>query len=125
MYYRIMNRLDADALSTKICKDNVEEKIVADRINELIEILDDAYGEHRNSYAMGGFIFYFPDEDTYEREYANILEFYHLNASDYEYSDLIGNAAIQEKEWREELFMLSSDDSLVFIHPKEVIKNGI
>lgn len=125
MYYRIMNRLDADALSKKICKDNIAEKIVADRISEIIDTLDDAYGGHRNSYAMGGFVFYFPDEATYEREYINILEFYRLNALDYEYSDLIGDAAIQGKEWREELFMLSSDDSLVLIHPKEVVKNDI
>ena len=69
MYYRVMNKLDADILSAKICSDNIEEKIVADRINEIIETLDDAYGEHRNSFSMRGYVFYFPDEATYERVY--------------------------------------------------------
>lgn len=119
MYYRIKNSLDARMLAEKI-NGNVKDSIVAERIVEQIEVLDDAYGRHRTPYAMGGYILYFPNEKDYNKMIGEICEFYNISLNEYEYSEIIGEKPIGNTEWWEELFMLSSDDALVMIHPKEV-----
>lgn len=43
----------------------------------------------------------------------------HLDKELFEYSEQIGNAADSKVQWQEELYLLSSDDSLVLIHPRE------
>ena len=58
----------------------------------------------------------FQSEDNYEELKTPILSFYRLDDTDYEYSEIaITDSGI---EWWEELFMLSSDDAIVIIHPK-------
>lgn len=119
MYYRIKNSLDAKMLAEEINRD-LKEHIVADRIIERIAVLDDAYGKHRPPYAMGGYVLFFTNEKDYNKMIGEISKFYNISLNEYEYSEIIGEKLIGNTEWWEELFMLSSDDALVMIHPKEV-----
>lgn len=117
MYQRVKNKLDAGFLCSKLCEIGTEQ-IVIDRVNEVIDTLDDSYGEKRNSYAMGGYILFFQHENDYEKSIAAILDFYNLKEDLYEYSDCINEMSKTDPKWWEELYMLGSDDALVIIHPK-------
>ena len=46
-----------------------------------------------------------------------IMEFYHLDKESYEYSNQLGGEGDGTEQWQEELYLLSSDDALVIIHP--------
>lgn len=117
MYYRIKNKLDAKFIMKKIYLEG-ENFDVANRIVELIEILDGAYGENRKAFDMGGYILFFPDHNTYEKTIVDIWEFYHIEPTGYEYMDYIGDINQNGVKWIEKLFQLSSDDSLVLIYPE-------
>ena len=117
MYYRLKNRLDYESLKEDIGEDN-SLKIVSDRIEEIIDTLDDNYGTHRNSKAMGGYLLLFQSEENYEELKMQILSFYHLDIEDYEYSETLIEDKEYTVEWWEELYMLSSDDAIVIMHPR-------
>lgn len=125
MYYRIKNSLDAEALVSEL-EENKECELVAGRVQEIIERLSEAYGDYRNSYAMGGYILFFPSEENYEKWYTQIMTFYRLGMEDYEYSEIINENFIIDTEWWEELYLLSSDDAIVMIHPRNLggVRNG-
>lgn len=114
MYYRIKDSLDAKALSAEIMASDSEMAVVADRIKKIVSILDNSYDAYRKSVDMGGYVLYFPNQQTYKENIPNIFSFYHISADDFEYSDEIG------KGWYETLYLLSSDDSLVLIYPQEI-----
>lgn len=122
MYYRIKNSLDAKALANKLYQEGAEMCLVADRLLEIINVLDGNYGSHRKPFDMGGYVLYFPATDVYQREIGNILDFYHINPDSYEYLETIGGKPVNGVEWKEELFLLSSDDSLVLVYPMEAGK---
>ena len=117
MYYRLKNRLDYESLKEDIGEDN-SLKIVSDRIEEIIDTLDDNYGTHRNSKAMGGYLLLFQSEENYEKLKMQILSFYQLDIKDYEYSETLIEDKEYNVEWWEELYMLSSDDAIVIMHPR-------
>ena len=117
MYYRLKNRLDFESLQEDIGEDN-SLKIVSDRIEEIIDTLDDNYGAHRNSRAMGGYLLLFQSEENYEELKIQILSFYQLDIKDYEYSETLIEDQEYNVEWWEELYMLSSDDAIVIMHPR-------
>lgn len=120
MYYRIKNRLDAEALADEITKSDHSKVVVADRIKEIVDTLDDAYGADRTSFAMGGYVLYFPDYECYRKNIENISGFYNFDLNGYEYTEVVGEKVIGKQKWIESLFILSSDDSLVLIYPQEV-----
>ena len=122
MYYRIKNSLDAKALANKLYQEGKELCFVADRIVQIITVLDENYGSDRKPFDMGGYVLYFPTTDVYQREIGNILEFYHINPDGCEYQETIGEKPVNGMEWKEELFLLSSDDSLVLVYPMEAGK---
>ncbi len=117
MYYRIKNRLDAKFLLEDM-RETGENVFVADRIMELVGILDDAYGAGRRARDMGGYILFFPDVDTYEKTIVDIWEFYHIEPREFEYAEYIGESEYSDIQWVEKLFLLSSDDSLVLVYPQ-------
>ena len=120
MYYRIKNQLDAEILSEEILRTRYYPKLIADRVVEITNILDDSYGANRGAYAMGGYVLLFPDEQNYSINVNRILGFYHLGIDEYEYTERVGETVLDDgKIWKEELYLLGSDDSLVLIHPKE------
>lgn len=118
MYQRIKNRLDAELLSEDLQRANIDKAVIK-RIGELVAILDENYGACRSSADMGGYLLFFPDGMTYEKCYPHIMEFYHLNEEWFEYSERINERPDSGIEWWEELYLLSSDDALVLIYPKE------
>ena len=117
MYYRLMNRLDYESLQEDMREDNPLKK-VSDRIEEIIDTLDDNYGAQRNSKAMGGYLLLFQSEENYEELKMQILSFYQLDIKDYEYSETLIEDKEYNVEWWEELYMLSSDDAIVIMHPR-------
>lgn len=121
MYQRIKNRLDAGFLLEEMRKQG-KDAFVGERIAELADVLDDAYGAVRKAHDMGGYILYFPNAQTYEDTIVDIWEFYHIEPTLYEYMECIGKSTSGNIEWIEKLFLLSSDDSLVLIYPQEAGK---
>ena len=118
MYLRIKNRLDAKMLLIDLNKDEKNNEI-ASRIAELAGTLDDNYGSLRPSYGMGGYILFFPDVLTYQREISEIMDFYGLDPALYEYKEIVGEKS--DSRWVEELYLLSSEDSLVLIYPRKEV----
>ena len=119
MYHRIMNKLDAEILKMDLNSGSVDEAVWK-RIRDIVAILDNEYGENRNSSDMGGYILFFGDVDAYEQTFPKITAFYHLDKDLNEYSECISNKQESCIEWWEELYLLSSDDALVFIYPKKI-----
>ena len=72
--------------------------------------------------SMGGYLLLFQSEDNYEELKTPILSFYRLEDTDYEYSEVaVTDSGI---EWWEELFILSSDDAIVIMHPRSKESNN-
>lgn len=118
MYYRIKNKFDMEIIRDFLESEKVDLTVVS-HINDLVSILDGVYGECRGSYDMGGYILLFTDTETYRRHISKIMEFYHLKKDLFEYSEQIVSMDDGVMEWQEELFLLSSEDSLVLIYPKD------
>lgn len=125
MYYRIKNSMDVQALLPELQKDK-DTQLVGKRVEEIIERLSESYGDHRNSYAMGGYILFFTSQENYEKWHSHIMDFYRLGMEDYEYSEIVNENFVHDMEWWEELYLLGSDDALVMIHPKSLggVRNG-
>lgn len=117
MYHRIMNKLDAEMFSEELQEKKVD-RIVIERIRELAGMLDDRYGVRRGSADMGGYILFFHNSRDYGKCVPHILQFYHMDRELFEYSEQINENSVSGVEWWEELYLLSSDDALVLIHPK-------
>lgn len=117
MYHRIMNKLDAELFLEELQEKKVDH-IVIERIRELAGMLDDRYGVCRGSADMGGYILFFHDSRDYGKCVPHILQFYHMDRELFEYSEPINGDSVSGVEWWEELYLLSSDDALVLIHPK-------
>lgn len=122
MYQRIMNELDVDILAEEL-EEKGTDKAVISRIKELVTILDRNYGQYRGNADMGGYILFFEDIQTYQNCFERIMSFYHLDRDLHEYSEVIKDSHQTATEWYEELYLLSSDDALVFIYPCEEEKN--
>ena len=118
MYYRIKIQLDAELLAEEFISEEHKNPVMK-RIKELIETLDLAYGAERKSHDMGGYILYFPDVQTYQKSIGKIEEFHHISQDLREYADTIAECGQENAEWIEELYLLTSEDSLVLIYPKE------
>ena len=118
MYYRIKNKFEVDLLHPELERNNVPS-IIQDRMLEITDVLDSDYGATRSSTAYGGYVLYFPTCDDYSIMAPVILQNYNIDPNLAEYDDLLwSSTAGTELEWHEELFLMSSEDSLVFIFPK-------
>lgn len=122
MYQRILNRLDAEILAEEL-EEKGTDKAVISRLKELVMILDRNYGLYRGTADMGGYILFFEDIQTYRNYFERIVDFYHIDKTLYEYSECITDGQQSGIEWHEELYILSADDALVFIHPCKAEKN--
>lgn len=105
------------ALQRELLQSEAVPRTVIDRMGEVIQTIDDNYGAERSCFDYGGYILYFPNEQTYRENISDIISFYHINADDYEYSNTISRG--EGKEWHETLYLLSSDDGLVLVYPQE------
>lgn len=114
MFLRLKNLVDYEVI-----KDDIDAMVcdgsVGERVKEVLTILDDSYGKARTSRDMGGYVFLFSDEITYNASIDRILTNSNIQTSVYEYSDIISSS--QDITWKEELYLVSSDDSITVIHP--------
>lgn len=117
MYLRIKNKLDVEIIRDFLESEKVGLAVVS-RMDELVSMLDGVYGGCRGSSDMGGYILLFTDAETYRKHISRIIEFYHLEKDLFEYSEQIAGTGKDGSVWKEELYLLSSDDALVLIHPK-------
>lgn len=113
MYYRIKNKFELDFLKN-IETANIIPSIVLDRMSDVLDILDTNYGTTRASNAMGGYILFFPTKEDYLNIAPIIYENYNIDSSLYEYDDEL--ASTENMSWKEKLYLLSSEDSLIFIY---------
>ena len=111
MYRRLKNRFDLEMIKDKLQTNGVN-KAVTERVSETLGTLDLSYGADRTSTDMGGYVLLFEDRKDYEKSIDKILNFYHVNKEEYEYTETIAD------NWEETLYLLSSDDSLVLVYPK-------
>lgn len=114
MYYRIKNWLDARAVALWIEREHMDS-IVGDRIQEIAETLDSAYGgATRPAFSNGGYVLFFPTRAIYDELIVPLEELYHIVPEQKEYLDYIGKDGL----WCEELYLFT-EDALVFVYPKE------
>ena len=91
---------------------------VKKRIAEALKTLDEAYGADRKAHDMGGYVFLFLSEENFNAEIGRIMEHYKLNKDYAEYCETIEQSRADDGLlWMEELYLLSSDDSILMIHP--------
>lgn len=117
MYQRIKNKLDLEIVEKFLKAEKVEQAVLK-RVEELVEVLDREYGCCRGSSDMGGYVLLFTDRETYENYVSKLMECYHLEKTLSEYTERISGTE-DGKQWREELYLLSSDDALVLVYPAE------
>lgn len=113
MYYRIKNKFEVDMLCTELQSSEIPTCVI-ERMNEVAEILDDNYGAERSSKCYGGYLLFFPTSSDYNMYAPVIMQNYGIDPNLYEFDDILSET--QNKNWRERLYLLSSDDSLVFIY---------
>ncbi len=111
MYQRIMNNLDVKNISSA-------PKLIEERMTELTNILSESYGVDRTPIDMGGYILFFPTNEDVMRSMDSVMEYYDLDSKIMEYQD---EYEVDKHKWIEELYILTSDDSLVLIYPKKVV----
>lgn len=117
MYQRIKNRLDVEIIKESSGTEKVDNAVLK-RVEGLVEVLDREYGCGRGSGDMGGYVLFFTDPQAYGKYIPKVMEFYHLTEDSAEYSEVISGTENGRGQWKEELYLLSSDDALVLIYPK-------
>lgn len=113
MYYRLKNQFEAEFLKDVVTNNNIP-LIVLERMHDVLEILDTNYGTSRTSSAMGGYVLFFPTKESYLEYAPTIYQHYNIDSTLYEYDDELSST--DNMSWREKLYLLSSDDSLIFIY---------
>lgn len=116
MYYRIFNSFDVENMISTF---HNQDTMVVKRLAELADTMDTNYGASRSQYELGSCIIFFPTKRGYLELFDKILDYYHLDPTMAEYDDVIGDQDIDGIEWHEKLWMLGTEDSVVFVHPKE------
>lgn len=113
--YTISNMQQLEAFS--VSSGDMFPVQVLERLKEQIKALDDNYGSGRNLDAdLGGYAVLFSGFSPAERtERRNLLEKYHASEEEYEYREEIMHKG--RCIWIEELYILSSDYSVIFFYP--------
>lgn len=114
MYYRLKNEFEVDLFKNDLQRRNIPS-IIIDRMSEIANVLDSDYGINRSSTAYGGYILFFPTTEDYKAMSPIVLQNYHVEPELSEYDDCLCTSSVVE--WHEVLYLLSSEDSLVFIFP--------
>ena len=115
MVIKIVNDKDLVTLKKYQAIYGIDE-IVIERVEEIMKVLDDAYGKGRCEDSQGGVIMLFTCLDDYIKKEASIMKKYHLLVSDYEYSDIIGAEEKCNLGWTERLYLRSSEDALIVLY---------
>ena len=131
MYYKISNQLDVRCLyhwlSESQGRENLERlRPVIEALSFSVDTLVEAYkGNHCSDY-RGGYVAFFEkpirEDNTYLRE---LLDYYNLDAEEYEYRDILCSYQTEEHtkvEWISNLFIMA-DFQLIIIYP--MVKGGV
>lgn len=116
MYYMVKNKPDAEKAAALLQKRS-GGSIVTERIKEVVGILDSAYGVNRMLSDYGGIVLAFPTRKDFDAGVKKVFSIFHLDGSMMEYREHTGG-------WAEELYMLSSDNALVFMYPCAAEQSG-
>ncbi len=125
MYLRIMNKLDY-IYGQSYIDDKVSDAdcycAIMREIDRIVTILDASYGGDRKVTDYGGWLFVITDIKEAMIVRADILNYYKLVETEYEYSEVI--AENEDIEWVSELFLRTSEDSIsiIYARKKEVEK---
>ena len=125
MYIRIMNQLDLECIEEMLKQSISEEKsrkAVKARLEKIIKTLDEFYFTDRNSFSYGGFVFLITDRMEAELARKKIIQCYQLEDKQ-EYCECIWNN--EDNIWMEELYIRSSEDSIVILYPEKTKKEGV
>ena len=117
MFLRLKNVLDLDVIKDDL-KTMINDNKIIERTREVLQILDDSYGVDRTSKDMGGYVYLFNNSHTYDCNIGRLMLACNMDKDMYEYSDTINVSNGQR--WQEELYLLSAEDSITVIHPKEI-----
>ncbi|MDE6435225.1 MAG: hypothetical protein K2L07_13460 [Lachnospiraceae bacterium] len=122
MYYIVGNMRQFESFTA--AHGDIFPMQVLERLKKQIETLDGNYGSGRNLESdLGGYAVLFPVMNLEEQmERKAILEKYHAAEDEFDYCEEI----LQKDEnlWVVELYILSSDYSVIFFYPEEK-KGGI
>lgn len=120
MYQVIGTVEQMEALSASV-KDCIPTQVL-ERLKHQLEVFDKSYGVSRDiDTDLGGYVVLFLSMSQNEQtEHKNILERYHVHDDEYEYRNII--LTKNNYKWIEELYILSSDYSIVIFYP--VVENG-
>lgn len=125
MYYKIVNKFDADCLEFSIINGSLMNDIqvevkkkVMGAIRETVSILDEYYGESRHPESdLGGFLIFLPTLQDTEMFYDEILKHYSLDVT---YTEVDEELAVSGNiKFRQQTFLLSSDYGLVIVYPEQ------
>ena len=117
---RLKNQLDFELFCEEHPETFCQNISVKKRIAEALKTLDEAYGANRKAHEMGGYVLLFLSEENFNAEIGRIMEHYNLNKDYAEYCETIEQSRVDDGGliWLEELYLLSSDDSILMIHPQ-------
>ncbi len=115
MFLRLKNQLDYNVNRDEL-KELISDDNVMMRIDEVLQILDDNYSSSRGSKSMGGYIYLYTNSEDYNTSISEMLRIQHLGIEDYEFSDVLSD---KRTIWKEELYLVGSDDAITVIHPLE------
>ena len=100
-------------MKEELISNNVPDTVI-NRMYEVMDILDSNYGSQRSSSSMGGYLLFFPTTKDYLTATPAIYENYNIDSTLSEYDDVL--VTTQNINWRERLYLLGSDDSLIFMY---------
>lgn len=115
MVLKIINDSDVEMMKQNQAAYDID-KVIVDRVEEIISMLDDAYGTDRAESDQGGIIMLFTKLEDYIKKRDRIMSRYYLRESDYEYSDEFWGDSDKKTCWTERLYLRSSEDALVLIY---------
>lgn len=100
----------------KICREHGIPQNVEDEIFKVIHILDSNYGIGRDIGADGGYVALFLETTAVDSgEYQAILEQFHLEECNLEFSDILTKSG--EWEWHSDLYIATNDYGITIIYP--------
>ena len=125
MYYKLATSTDVLCLEHHLKMTMFPSEIkdissVLEHLRFVIKTLEDTYHENEHSEHRGGFVAFFPDEESPSLEYSKkiLLLRYHLEENDFEFDDVLATTTKENVTitWHSRLYIMS-DFQIVIIFP--------
>lgn len=115
MYIRLKNLPDLESLKGSFEEQN--QIVLYDNIKEDLSILDQAYRIDRSSFSYGGYIILCLNPDGVADDIESLCNTYNLDKELCEFVDDVWFDSNCNIQWRKQLYLLGSDDSLMIYYP--------